>query len=207
MQGFPKLLEDTIKLASKNKVTIRLIGKPKVIADGAECNGFFSDNPLELVVACGQPEHEWILTYIHESSHMDQFLEDSELWDTSVTKDKDASEIFFDWLDGKRTNMALVKKSMRKLRDVELDCEKRSVKKIKKYKINSINIEEYIQKANAYIFSYTYLLESRKWVQGIYFYEDVIKHSPKKFLKNPKDYDKIPQELREAFDRVTNMAK
>lgn len=206
MQGFAKLLEDTLKLASKNNITLKLVGKKKILADGAKCNGFFSDNPRELVVACGQPESEWIQTFIHESSHMDQFLEKSLVWDTDITPNVDASDIFFEWLDGKRKDMNLVKKCMKLLRNVELDCEKRTVKKIKKYKIN-IDIEAYIQKSNAYIFSYTYLLESRKWVQGIYFVEDVIKHSPKKFLKNPKDYDKIPKQLREAFDRATKEHK
>lgn len=48
------------------------------------------------------------------------------------------------------------------MRDLELDNEKRSVKIIKKYGL-SVDVDEYIQKANAYVHFYNYMKISRRW--------------------------------------------
>jgi hypothetical protein len=73
---------------------------------------------------------------------------------------------------------------------MELDCEKRSVAKIKQFKL-PINIKEYIQKANAYIFFYRALSKTRKWTtkdKSPYTVEAVWKKMPSKLLNSQTDY-------------------
>lgn len=47
-------------------------------------------------------------------------------------------------------------------RNVELDCERRSVSKIEAFNL-PINVKEYIQKANSYIFFYTAMKKTKAW--------------------------------------------
>jgi hypothetical protein len=67
---------------------------------------------------------------------------------------------------------------------LEIDCEKRAVEKIKKHKL-SLDIDNYIRRANVYMFSWRYFLDLRCWYHPYYKpYEndELVAIMPTKFL-------------------------
>jgi hypothetical protein len=86
---------------------------------------------------------------------------------------------------------------------VEVDCEKRTVEKIKKYGLDSIiNIDEYIQKSNAYVLFYLWMRKNRKWYtigKEPYNIPDVVSVMPKTF---DIDYTELSPDILDAFDHL-----
>ena len=64
------------------------------------------------------------------------------------------------WLGGKRVHN--IKKHLAVSRDLELDNERRTVKLINKWKL-SIDVKDYVKKANSYVHFYNWMYYSRKW--------------------------------------------
>ena len=133
---------NVIDTCLENKINLRLFNEPP--EEG--CSGYFSDDEL----LCLTNREDWIEILVHESCHMDQFLEDDplythplvkdfDIWDSSLLKHcpEKAEEAFKVWTE------------------MEIDCDIRSVKKIKKYNL-PIDVDEYIRRANCYHQSYYY---------------------------------------------------
>lgn len=138
-----------IKCILKNVKSVKLSE-----GSNARCSGYFDSENKELVVSMKRPDSLAIL--VHEYCHLTQWEEQIPLWkkaDISLTK-------IDEWLCGKEIRN--IKKHLAIARDLELDNEKRSVKMIRKWKL-SINIKDYIQKANSYIHFYNYIYYTRKW--------------------------------------------
>jgi len=138
-----------IKCILKNVKSVKLSE-----GSNARCSGYFDSENKELVVSMKRPDSLAIL--VHEYCHLTQWEEQIPLWkkaDVSLTK-------IDEWLCGKEIRN--IKKHLAIARDLELDNEKRSAKMIRKWKL-SINIKDYIQKANSYIHFYNYIYYTRKW--------------------------------------------
>ena len=138
-----------IKCILKNVKSVKLSE-----GSNARCSGYFDSENKELVVSMKRPDSLAIL--VHEYCHLTRWEEQIPLWkkaDISLTK-------IDEWLCGKEIRN--IKKHLAIARDLELDNEKRSVKMIRKWKL-SINIKDYIQKANSYIHFYNYIYYTRKW--------------------------------------------
>lgn len=119
-----------------------------------KCSGWFDSGSMELVVSMNREDSLSIL--VHEYCHVTQWIDGIALWHSS-----DDSIVKVDrWLGGKRVNN--IQKHIAVTRDLELDNEKRSVAMIKKWKL-SIDVDDYIRKANAYIQFYNWMLISRRW--------------------------------------------
>ena len=185
--------ELNVTLVLTNKRHVRYPGFGKGIA------GFFEEHsktsPAKLVSTI---KGKWGLsTLLHESSHMDQWIEDHKSWTQSNTEDG----IFDEWLHGKKFKKERIKKAASLIRSCELDCEKRTVEKLKKYKIG-IGTKKYIKDANCYLFLYTFLLKSRKWPKtlpmGI---KEITDAMPDKFLDR---YDRMPKKLEELYWKYCN---
>ena len=139
-------------------------------------DGFFDGK--NIVCATGKPS--WLSTFVHEYSHFEQWIENYD----------DSHDFYYDEIDSwlqhdKELPSKKVRKYIRYIRDVELDCEKRSSNNIIKFKL-PIDIDEYIQKANAYLYSYL-IIETKRvpWVNQT----RIWKHMPKHFNNN---YDILP---------------
>lgn len=164
------------------------------------CSGFFSgDNDgetPELAVAIGGDMEQWLPVLVHESCHMDQWHEKSPLWESD--NGDDPTSMIDEWISrsieyDKKTINHMFKSTIA----LELDCEKRSVEKIKKYDL-PINIDTFIQKANAYLMFYLFCKKHRKWNSS--------KTSPymnsisTKLSKNwYPSYTKLPKEIEQLF--------
>lgn len=187
---------DLVQHCIKHNVTFNMSNKKDIFIEGLPCSGYFEGDidKGELVVAVNKPQKKWLPVLIHESCHMDQWLENKAKFMVS-----EGIEVIDQWLNGKRVNKTILKKAIEATKKLELDCEIRSVAKIKKYKL-PINIQEYIQMANTYIYFYNWVLENRKWnsVDKSLYQKEIYKLAPKEFQKN---YKKTPDDLNEAFNK------
>jgi len=127
---------------------------------------------------------------------MDQWIEQTPSWTNSILKDgSDLTEPFWPWLKGEEYTTKEIRVAIDLLLKVELDCEKRSVAKIKRYGLD-LDITTYIQKANTYVFLYHYMRDTRKWYPTVYDVDLIWTKAPKVFVH---DYSKIPEKLHTAF--------
>jgi hypothetical protein len=181
------LLGDIAVTCIKNKINLSLVAEKTIrLNEQIECSGFFDETTLAASV--NKKESEWISILIHESCHMDQFLDKKSLW----VKNSDPIDSLDKWLKGENIKEKDLLKSINSAILLELDCEIRTVKKYIKYKI-PFDKETYIQKANAYILSYWATYRDKKWYPFPYQNKKIYGKMPKVFLpKNEylKNYEK-----------------
>jgi hypothetical protein len=176
-----KLIADIVLQCVKNHITFVMSDKDHVMADGIKCSGFYDDSVLS--IATGR--EDWLDVLVHESCHMDQSLEQVPLWtqgDSGIQKvDK--------WLkNNKSYGDKIMQTAFRDTILLELDCEKRTIKKFKKYQV-PLNEKNYIQKCNAYLFSYWASYRSKQWVLFPYNNPKIVGKMPCKFL-GKEEYNK-----------------
>jgi len=184
-----KCKEFNVKLVLKNAKKVK-------ISEDIFCGGYFegiSKTEGKLVCATNSPLYLNLL--VHEFSHMEQWYEGAEVW-KNVSTAGDVDE----WLGGK--NVRNINRKIDLLKMLELDCEKRAVKNIKKYNL-PIDIAKYTKSANSYILFYNYLKETRKWSKpGNAPYSekniDLWGICPEKFMPLSY-YDTIPKKIYQKF--------
>lgn len=192
---YHKILSDVYDTLKANKIKIT-ISEDKYVQYLGNCLGFFGGEvgAIEFAVAVGNPIEIWMPTFIHESCHLDQFLEDKYIWDTSDIY----IDYYFRWVSGEiELSPTRVRESMEKTILLEKDCEERSVAKIKKYNL-PMDTDRYIQTANTYLYSYTIFTEKRKFIEGIHSNPMVYGKCPKHFVSN---YTKLPIKIRSAIEK------
>ena len=134
-----KLIGDIANKCLANGFSFKLEAKKSVQAgEGIDCSGYFDEK--DLVVASAKKD--WRDVLVHESCHLDQFVENSKYWD-----DGECGIIILDkWLMKKANyNKKRLEKAIQNTILLELDCEKRTVKKMIRYGIK-FNKTKYIQK-------------------------------------------------------------
>lgn len=130
--------------------------------------------------------------FVHEFSHFLQWKAQTELW-----KNGEKASILFDrWINQKAHSFS--KKHLKDIQLLELDCDRRALKLIKKYDL-PIDVDDYIKQSNSYVLSYNYLYEQRKFFNfSAYAHKDILKLVPDKHISD----DDISMELsgyRELF--------
>jgi len=172
--------------------------------DSIECCGYFDNvdkktkSPI-LVCSIGKNlknikniQENFLSTLVHESCHMDQWLENDKIWENNLSCD-----IVDSWLSG--NEIENIKFHIERTRELELDCEKRTVEKIKKYNLR-IDVNSYIQKANAYVQFYNYILNTRKWSTPENSpYNDIITLNLPDVFKEKTWYETLPCYIEELF--------
>lgn len=191
--------ENNINLLIKNKT-----GIPYVTDNGFMVNGYFDEESKTLACAAGKDISQWLTILIHESSHMDQYLEQVSEWTDNLGLNETGK-----WLAGDdNADMKMVTDEIKTSIAVELDCEKRTVQKIKKWGLdNIVDTDEYVQKANAYILFYLWMKENRKWYEigrEPYNLPEIFKDMPKTF---ENDYSELSIELRKVLDKLKENPK
>lgn len=153
--------------------------------DNVLCSGYFDDHGMaRLSVATGDGLEHWLPVLVHEFCHMQQWKENTEVWRNAK------EEKLFAWLGGKIT---LSKRGLmtqfRYARDLELDCERRSVRMIERWRL-PIDIPAYIKAANAYLAFYAVLRDHQIWyVEAPYRVPQILKIMPARFMtKYQLDY-------------------
>ncbi len=196
-----KLIDDIKKECEVNGVEVILQNTktiPYAIGD-LPVSGYFIDygNP-KLAVATGKPLKEWVMVLAHESSHMEQCIEKSPYWTNSFIDGREAVEYIDEWCAGKEFSKEEIDDICKRAREVEWDCERRTIEKAIKYKL-PVNITEEIQKANSYILFYTFIKDVRKWNapgKAPHQIREVWSVMPTNFSI---DYEVVPDEYKELY--------
>lgn len=162
-----------------------------VRCDGLETCGYFCERPARLAVATGNPMSEWLPIFVHESCHMDQWLEKVPIW-----KDVNTANFHMEnWLlKVKEYKPEKMYEYLKTIIELEVDCEKRTVQKIKDWNL-PIDIDKYIRGANVYMFFYLDLLRTRMWSSS-YHKKNILSKVSKNFYE---DYTRIPRQVQKAF--------
>jgi hypothetical protein len=189
-KNIKQLIGDVAFKCIQNKMFFHLDYVNKVDQENLPCSGYFDEK--NLVVATNKKNvREWLDVLVHESCHLDQFLEKSKLW----VSDNESLCVVEAWINKKNISEQRRDKGFKNTIALELDCEKRTIAKIKKYKLD-INKEEYIQKANSYLFAYLYTLIYRKWYPTPYENPRIWKKMPINFLTIDQYLDKNSKYLK-----------
>lgn len=190
-----ELLSDTLEICFSNKIRMTIVPQKT----HKRASGWVNENEF---MSCFDPDGDYDSNwgiFVHESCHVDQLIDKASIWYEGVFDTEK------DWLDlhtrGKTRKSKKIESYFRKLMELELDCDKRAVEKIKKYKLN-IDIKTYIKSSNIYMFSYYCFYHQKCWYDGqhrIYDQKNILKEMPSKHLK--------PQEYWSKNDSVYNFLK
>ena len=196
MSTSEKFISDIRKTARDHDIQVKFVNKDMIYAPGDPlgCTGYFDENEMVLCVSNAKNKKIFMSNLVHESSHMDQFIHDQYLWE----KCSPGYSIFFQWLEGTTiVKQEVLLEAVQDIIRIELDCERRSLQKIQKYKLD-IDVDAYIRGTNAYLYGYLFALETKHWTPQIYFDPKVIAACSSRLKKT---YDRIPQRLHKVFLR------
>jgi len=203
LKTFPKDVQDYFseiaERCKKHGVVFRVSGSQKVNSGSGSCGGYFCDQPSEFAIAINKPLKSVVATLVHEDSHFDQWLEKGSIWHDKANTKKMNS--FYFWLMKQET----IKDPTDAARHVillEADCERRSLKKVRKRWSHIISPTDYAQSANAYMFSYLYMAKSRRWISdGIHLGKKCFfRNFPKRFLPDFTELSDSHFDLFKRFD-------
>jgi hypothetical protein len=142
-------------------ITFRVSGGKRINFGGGRCGGYFCEHTRQLAIAIDRPMVMMLGTLIHEESHFDQWKDLDSIW--YKPQMESSANRFFNWLNGSIENKN-PEKDAKKIIELEADCERRTIKKIKKRWSELISVAQYAKAANAYMFSYLWMARSRKWI-------------------------------------------
>lgn len=204
LKNINKFIDSVRKQAKAYNIKFNLTDEKYVkLSDNIKCSGYFDErwrkSPGEIIVATNKSIDYWLSTLVHEASHMQQWIEQCDAW-VKCDKITPNPTVIDDWLDGKDYSKKTIEKAINITRDMELDCEKRTVVAIRKYKL-PINIGDYIQKANIYMFFHNYLKTTRRWSDpknNPYTNPNIYKLAKRSFYD---DYSETPKEIWNAFKK------
>jgi len=163
-------------------------------------NGYFDEENLALVCAVKKPRSEWLPLLVHEFGHFGQHKDGCKVWENSMLRGNDTSEKMFAWIKGQSFSPKDIEKYVRLTRNVELDCERRASRLIKKFRL-PINIARYIQGANAYIYFHNYVLLRRTWYKvgkEPYNIPEIVNAMPTTLYNH---YERLPQKYVKLYDK------
>lgn len=193
-----KFIKNTLETCSKYNIPITLSNTYTVTWADIYCAGYFEEDPLQFATACAGHYNYWLRVFVHESCHMDQWIEKSDLWTFKIPGFVENPTTIFDkWITKKIEISDDIKETLiNYIVNVELDCERRSIDKIRKFDL-PIDINTYIRQGNTYIWSYRLIGETRDFeCTTIYSTPQIWKHMPTHFNN---DYSKIPDNMRVVF--------
>lgn len=190
---------DLQEKCKQNGIKLLIANTPGIeysVGEGMMVNGYFDENIRTLACAAGKSFEQWLTILIHESCHMDQFLENILEWTQNPGLEQTDR-----WLNGEDVDPKVLDAEILGSMAVEIDCEKRATKKIKQWGFdNFIDVDEYIQKSNAYILFYLWMRENRRWYQigkEPYNMRQIVSMMPKTFNIN---YSELTDYHRKAFE-------
>jgi hypothetical protein len=167
-----------------------LIQKGKYCGGKSKCSGLFYLNNDEVpIIKVAANNHiyseESIGILVHEYCHFLQWRDEVTVW-----ADFDKYGVCFDSIIA---HPSKYKKELINLINLELDCEKKSVRMIKLN--NLLDHKQYAKIANAILYKYVYLYHFNEWPEVAIEKSEVIKHCKTRFLKSAEEYLKIDKDI------------
>lgn len=130
---------------------------------GGKISGYFDPDTNKIKVAGGQPTKKWLPVLVHEFCHYQQKINKYPLFYAEVAGE-DVYDIFNSWLSkSKDYSDQTLNKAVRNIILIEKDCEIRATKLIKRFDL-PIDLVNYIQQANRYLYQYYVALDYQKWI-------------------------------------------
>jgi hypothetical protein len=185
-----QFIKDVKKTAREAGIKIRNIPVKEIFTDESidPYLGYFDPGNKEMAIASKRTKSSYYSILAHESSHMDQFINDKYLWE----KHQPGRDIFIGWMNNEdEPDFKILEEAVQDILRVELDCERRTVEKIKKYNL-PIDIPCYIQNVNADMYRYLFALETKYWIVGTQSHSKIVQKCSTKFKNS---YVKIPRRL------------
>ena len=178
-------------------------------------SGYFDGDERVLGIAIGKDKKEWFPILLHESSHMDQWLEEIQLWDDLfivITKGdiiidlkfegRDVYDLMDEYVGGEEFKEWELDEIITRCIRLELDCERRTFQKILDYDLREYDQFEYVKKANSYIMFYGAIKKYRKWYKKPpYEIKEVWDKMPYYFLNNYDKYLNPSEDKLELFEK------
>ena len=201
--SYQQLFNDITATVKEYNVRLKISEDDEIEYLGHPHFGFFIENPPTLGLAIGGDPNEWLPVLVHESCHMDQWIEQSPYWTNGHISNVEVCDIMNLWIDREiELSPTQITNILTKTRDIELDAERRTVDKFVKYGVD-INVEEYVQRANAYIYSYNFFAKFRAWNDpdklSAHLLDSIWTKMPTHFNN---DYTETPCEYREYFAEI-----
>jgi len=182
-----QLITNCVTELSKCNIKILFTNKQYVLCDdGTSSLGYWDDQSSSgPVLACSTSRGPdiWVPIFAHEFCHFCQWRERSDIWHNAQRVKNEDLELI---LHNKPITKHKLEFCLNTLRDLEADCEKRTVKLLCKYKI-PISISDYIKQANSYIYFYNQIKVHRAWYKKNempYVDTKIVKLCPDKFKRS-----------------------
>ena len=178
---------------SKRGVKVFLGKGRKVKCDSVLTSGYFDE--INKVLAVASKGDDFIEILVHEYSHFTQWDENCPIWKKAVKYE--AVENFWLYVSGGEAKNPI--RSLSISRDLELDCEKRAIEIIKCHGLN-VDLDKYHKKANAYVYFYNWMKESKRWCKPNntpYSNKTLLAAMPTHFNN---DYTILPKKIRDIFE-------
>lgn len=179
--NFYQFLELIIPELIDNNITVCL-DRRSSIEEGT--SGIFDSTERKYIVGVGSKVRYDIA--IHEYCHYLQYKKDRKFWN----KHSSGCNKFFTWLEDttkKVYEQSTVERYLEHALMLELDCENRAVNMIRSMNLE-VDIIQYIQNANAYLFSYALVREKRKWPKRSVYIPSIAKLMPEFLLPSIRHY-------------------
>lgn len=147
----------------------------KRIYNSKHSYNFFNDDPKPELYVNYFSEHidDWFTIYIHEYGHFLQWKNEWEKWEP-YNKYVVSMNSYLD-----NENNTVTRKTVRKIQEIEIDCEKKVLKLIKKHKLH-IDVAEYTQNTNLYIYCHIFFRKYRKFYTP--YNKELLQMMPKKLF-------------------------
>ena len=178
-----------------------IISKGRWVSVGGDSAyaGYFDETEDKGVLKVAAGAIGWFEVFVHEYGHFTQWRDQCRPWRDL----KDSCQIFDAWINtGKDFSDKTVDRAYKAVRNMELDCERRAVKLIKKFDL-PIDVKSYIKKANVYIYYHAYIRKYRKWYKDTAPYRSkrICKLMPTVFLGRQK-YNVLPEKYEQLVTEL-----
>jgi len=152
------------------------------------------DKKLEISIK----DEGWLEVLVHEFNHFLQYIQQEPIFLKLSESGSNMSEDLWSWLDHEiELPKKRISEIIQSIIDMELDCERRSVKMIKEFSL-PIDIKEYVFVAYTYLNFYNYVKKHRTWFKQSVGLSDIKElrsmkniHLRGKFKRLPKGFEEI----------------
>ena len=180
------LVNDILLNCHNNNIGLVFVNKGSVRIGKDLVSGYFDAN--KIVVAIKNNQEDWLSTLVHESCHLDQYLERNR-WYSNLMENK-----LDDWVNGAQLKNA--RTHVDKVIKLEHDCEKRSLRKIEKYKL-PLDMDKSNKIARLHIYYYNWVYKNRVYLSKNVFSIEAINlvNLSKRFILSD-----LPIEIEKYYD-------
>lgn len=180
------LVNDILLNCHNNNIGLVFVNKESVRIGKDLVSGYFDAN--KIVVAIKNNQEDWLSTLVHESCHLDQYLERNR-WYSNLMENK-----LDDWVNGAQLKNA--RTHVDKVIKLEHDCEKRSLRKIEKYKL-PLDMDKSNKIARLHIYYYNWVYKNRVYLSKNVFSIEAINlvNLSKRFILSD-----LPIEIEKYYD-------